>query len=79
MSQKCTRVSLMDTSNINEFRIDRNEIRIRAFDDDNEFDYWQTQTHERRLQAAEFLRENIHGPEYRTQRLERVLRVIEFK
>ena len=68
---------LMHPIAADEFRSDRSEIRIRPLGDDNDFDYWQTQTYERRLLAAEFLRENIHGHEYRTQRLERVLRIIE--
>jgi hypothetical protein len=58
------------------FSIDRSHFRIRSIDDDDsELEYWLTQTPERRLQALEFLRENYHGHEYRSQGLERILRI----
>lgn len=67
----------MSDSNLDAFELDRRFFRVRGRDEDSgEGPYWMTQPPERRIQAIEFLRESFHGRAYSSQRLERLLRLL---
>jgi hypothetical protein len=49
-------------------------------DQPNDFEYWQTQSYEKRLEQIEIIRKEVHGENYEDeQRLQRVYRIVKFK
>jgi hypothetical protein len=57
--------------------IDRKAIVVGTFDDDDARRYWRSQTPAERLAALEYLRQVMYGYDPATDRLQRVLEVVE--
>ena len=60
------------------FRLDRRAFSVGALTDPSDArEYWAGKTPEERLEALEFLRQTMYGYDPSTERLQRVLEIIE--
>ena len=61
------------------FRIDKTAISVASLgDDSDEKEYWLSKTPPERLAALEYMRQVAYGYDPDTERLQRVIEVIEF-
>lgn len=62
-----------------ELRLNKSVLEVTTLDEQgDDLAYWQSKTHEERLQALEFLRQVHFGYDPATTRLQRVLEVVEY-
>ncbi len=65
---------------VEEFRLGRTQFSVvRLRDTDDAVGYWLTRPAEKRLQALELLRGTFYGEASTSERLQRVLEVVELK
>jgi len=63
-----------------QYRLDRQTLQVGSLKDQpNDREYWMSKTAEERFEALELLRQIAYGYDPATERLQRVLEVVEFK
>jgi hypothetical protein len=58
-------------------KLDRTVFSVGSLDDDDMRDYWRSRTPSERLAALEYLRQVMYGYDPATDRLQRLLEVVE--
>jgi hypothetical protein len=64
---------------MSEERIDRSAFEVVSLKEADDSSYWRSRTPEERLNAIEFLRRAMYGHDRTSERLQRVLEVVELK